>query len=89
MIDGSKVKDLRLAKRLSQSELAGVAGISQTQLSRIEKGQGDTTTGILVAIAGALGLKSADELLCGANPPSPRKVARCSQARESGSAVVA
>ncbi|MDO4561418.1 MAG: helix-turn-helix transcriptional regulator [bacterium] len=87
MIDGTKVKDLRLVKRLSQQELASVAGISQTQLSRIEKGRGDTTTGILVAIAGALGLDSADELLCGANPPIPRKVAR---SRESGvvSAVV-
>ncbi len=81
MIDSTKVRDLRLKKRLSQSELAGVAGISQTQLSRIEKGQGDTTTDVLVAIAGALGLDSADALLCkdfiieDANPPLPRKVA--------------
>lgn len=93
MIDSTKVRDLRLKKRLSQSELAGVAGISQTQLSRIEKGQGDTTTDVLVAIAGALGLDSADALLCKdfivedparpANPPLPRKVA----ARPRGSGV--
>lgn len=86
MIDGTKVKDLRLAKRLSQSELASAAGISQTQLSRIEKGQGDTTTGILVAIAGALELKSVDELLCEATPFLPRKVAKM---RESGMVAVA
>lgn len=85
MIDGTKVRELRLAKRLSQSELASAAGISQTQLSRIEKGQGDTTTGILVAIAGALELKGADELLCEANPFLPRKVAKM---RESGMAAV-
>ncbi|WP_281679805.1 helix-turn-helix domain-containing protein [Synergistes jonesii] len=89
MIDSTKVRDLRLKKRLSQSELAGVAGISQTQLSRIEKGQGDTTTDVLVAIAGALGLDSADALLCkdfiieDANPPLSRKVA----ARPRGSGV--
>ena len=83
MINGAKVKELRLAKRLSQAELASASGISQTQLSRIETGQGDTTTGILLSISGALGLSSAEELL--ANPPVSRKVAaKVKELRKSG-----
>ena len=44
VINGEKVRTHRLERGLSQAELAKTIGISQTQLSRIEKGQGDTTT---------------------------------------------
>ena len=83
MINGAKVKELRLAKRLSQAELASASGISQTQLSRIETGQGDTTTGSLLSISGALGLCSAEGVL--ENPLVSRKVAaKVKELRKSG-----
>lgn len=54
MIDVKKLKQLRIEKRRSQFELAEMAGISQTQISKIELGLSDTTTDVLVAIAKAL-----------------------------------
>lgn len=84
MINGEKVKTHRLARGLSQAELAKAIGISQTQLSRIEKGQGDTTTEILVCIKNALELNDVKELLEEINPQIPRKVARKRVPRGSG-----
>lgn len=84
VINGEKVRTHRLERGLSQAELAKTIGISQTQLSRIEKGQGDTTTEILVCIKNALGLHDVKELLEEANPQIPRKVARKRVPRGSG-----
>ena len=73
MIDAEKLKELRKAKRMSQQLVADLAGISQTQISRIEQGQGDTTTEILVRLAEAVGVKPA--ALLAENPQRPRAVA--------------
>ena len=71
MIDGKKIKKIRTGLNLSQSAVAEKADISQTQLSRIESGLGDTTTGVASAVARALGV-DLSEILVSENPTKPR-----------------
>ena len=71
MIDGKKIKKIRTGLNLSQSAVAEKADISQTQLSRIESGLGDTTTGVASAVARALGV-GLSEILVSENPTKPR-----------------
>ena len=40
---GNFIREMRLAKKISMEKLANDAGISYVQLSRIEKGQINTT----------------------------------------------
>lgn len=48
---GSKLKKLRLARGLTQSELAEVCSINQTQVTRYEKGLNKPTARILYKLA--------------------------------------
>jgi transcriptional regulator with XRE-family HTH domain len=52
---GLRIKQLREAKRISQADLARLAGTSPTTLSSIELGKTDTSVGMLQEIAKALG----------------------------------
>jgi XRE family transcriptional regulator, regulator of sulfur utilization len=50
---------LRAARRLSQEKLALAAGISQAQVSAIERGKGNPTIASLQRIADVLGVEMA------------------------------
>lgn len=71
MIDGKKIKKIRVELNLSQSAVAERADISQTQLSKMELGQCDATTGVASAVARALGVELS-EILIPENPTKPR-----------------
>lgn len=53
---GNRVKDLRLARGLSQEELAFRAGIHRTYLGGIERGERNPALKNIAAIARALGV---------------------------------
>lgn len=58
---GYKIKEIRLAKKLSQEELCKAAGVSRQTLSDLESGRiVNTTTGTLTKIAEALNCKVTD-----------------------------
>lgn len=48
---------LRREKKLSQTELAKLSGVPQSEISRIERGYGNPTTSTLSALAKPLGAK--------------------------------
>jgi XRE family transcriptional regulator, regulator of sulfur utilization len=52
---GLQFHDARIAEGLTQQELAGRAGVSQADISRIERGAGNPTTATLQRLATALG----------------------------------
>jgi transcriptional regulator with XRE-family HTH domain len=57
---GTGLKEQRMVSRISQRELAGRVGISQTELSRLERGQGaGTGLDVWAACAVAMGLQLA------------------------------
>lgn len=60
---GANIRAARLAKNITQEELAEVVGISVTHMSHIETAASTPSLQIFVAIVNALGC-SADELLC-------------------------
>lgn len=50
-----QLKELRLQKKLSQQQLADIAGIDKSQISKIEKGNRNLTIETIVRIVKALG----------------------------------
>lgn len=61
---GGRVKNFRLAKKLTQSELAGLARVRRALISEIERGLANPTLDSIVCIAAALRVEPA-ELLAG------------------------
>ena len=53
---GKTLKQVRAAKRLTQTELATKAGVSRAYVFRLEAGGADPTLGILQKLAKALGV---------------------------------
>lgn len=53
-------KSLRRARGLSQTELADMAGVEQSTISRIERAHESVTFGKMKAVAAALGVTVAD-----------------------------
>lgn len=53
-VNGHYIRHLRLQKRMTQQKLAQVAGLSVTQISRIEKGHHTARFSTVEAIAEAL-----------------------------------
>ena len=51
-----RVKSLRIKNKLSQEELAGLAGIHQSTVSKIERGNRKVDAEEIIKIAGALGV---------------------------------
>jgi transcriptional regulator with XRE-family HTH domain len=51
---GRRVRNLRQARRLSQEELAELAGVHRTYLSSLERGQRNVGLDNILAIAAAL-----------------------------------
>ena len=71
---GKRLKTLRLAKDLSQGQVAEFAGVSQSTLSDIENGKiAPKTLGVLVALAGYHQV-SLDYLVGLTDDPTPRAV---------------
>ena len=60
---GSRIRTVRLEKKLTQEQLAEAAGVGVTHISHIETGNSIPSLQVLVDIINALGC-SADELLC-------------------------
>jgi transcriptional regulator with XRE-family HTH domain len=58
----ANVRRLRIARRLSLSELARATGIGKATLSAIENGRANPTVGTLAAVAGALRVPVAELL---------------------------
>ena len=83
MIDGKKIKKIRTGLNLSQSAVAEKADISQTQLSKMELGQCDATTGVAAAVARALGV-GLSEILVSENPTMPRPKKQPAPGRKKG-----
>lgn len=57
---GTQLKHVRLAKNMSQDELAEKANISESQVSRIERGVVSPSLSQLVSISKALKVKLKD-----------------------------
>ena len=58
---GFKVKEVRLAKNISQDELSKASGVSRQTISDLERGEVvNTTTATLSKLAEALGCKVGD-----------------------------
>ena len=60
---GSRIRNVRLQRGLSQEQLAEAAGIGTAHISHIETGNSTPSLRAMVNIINALGC-SADELLC-------------------------
>jgi len=81
------VREAREAKGLTQSQLAGFAGLSEIYLSELERGSRSASLNVLLLIANVLGIK-VSELVCQIEdtlengPPVPsRKQGRPRKAR--------
>ncbi|MDB5223921.1 MAG: putative transcriptional regulator with C-terminal domain [Chitinophagaceae bacterium] len=57
---GKRLKEVRLAKSVSQEELAGRTGFELSQIGRIERGTVNTSLSHVAAIAKALKVKPAE-----------------------------
>lgn len=54
---GAHLETIRRSKKLSQVQLARIAGLQQAEISRIEKGQANVTVSKLLKLASALDRK--------------------------------
>jgi transcriptional regulator with XRE-family HTH domain len=70
---GLAVRKVRQAIGLTQAEFAATAGLSRTQLVRIERGQGEPNGGSYSRIVGALGFAGGYELLAAAGDTDAAK----------------
>lgn len=57
-----RIRDLRIEKRLNQTQVAKILGMSQTGYSKYETGENDVPTSILIKLADFYGT-SVDYLL--------------------------
>lgn len=57
---GERIKELRVHAGFTQNRLAEWAGVSQTHLRRVERGEADITIGHLRLICDALGITLKD-----------------------------
>jgi len=76
---GSRIRDFRLRRRLSQSQLAKRIGLTQQQVQKYEKGAVRISAARLMRIAGAMNV-SADSLF--GQPKSARPKKHSNELRE-------
>lgn len=57
---GEKIRQVRLSKAISQVELSKRAGVSQSTITQLERGQKDPTFETLERLSSALNIKSAE-----------------------------
>lgn len=65
-----RIRDLRIDRDLSQTELANILGMSQTGYSKYETGENDVPTAILIRLS-QFYHTSVDYLLGLTNDPAP------------------
>src|SRR3954469_24313391 len=76
------LRRLRVAARVSLSELSRATGVGKATLSAIENGRGNPTVETLAALAAALGVPLVDLLAVAA--PAPVAVVRAGQGEPGG-----
>lgn len=59
---GEKLREMRLARKMTQMELSGLSGIKQATISAIENGHNEPTTPTLKMLAAAMGCEISDLL---------------------------
>ena len=93
---GHRLTQIRLARDISQAELAARAGVSKRSLERLEGGFGGLRLNVFFSVCGALGLLQGFEMLLPEQQLSPqdllvrrkiRKRARCRRANANGKGV--
>lgn len=78
---GARVKQIRKARRLTQEQLAELAGLSDKFVGQVERGQSNPTLTTLAALGDALGVGLVD--LLGVDTDRPRLTPRqASQVRD-------
>lgn len=73
---GRRVAALRIARNLTQAELAAKAGLSKRVVERLETDSGRPTLESFVQICGALALQGGFEALLPEQSPSPADIFR-------------
>lgn len=68
--DMNKIREIRELRKMSQAKLARLAGTSQPQIDRLEKGLRKLDTVWMDRLAGALGVTAADLLANGSEKPA-------------------
>jgi transcriptional regulator with XRE-family HTH domain len=81
------IKALRLARGLSQQQIARAAGVPRATWTHLESGAGNPTLAVLVKIAGALQVRL-DELLAAPSPPARHIAAAELPVRQRGEVTV-
>jgi len=71
---GARLRQLRLARKLTQEQLAERAGLSGKFLGELERGRGNPTLTTLAALSDALGVRLVD--LLGVETDRPRLSSR-------------
>jgi DNA-binding XRE family transcriptional regulator len=71
---GHRLAQIRLARNLSQAELAARAGVSKRSLERLEKGSGSLRLDLFFSVCGALGLIAGFEALLPEQHMSPQDI---------------
>jgi transcriptional regulator with XRE-family HTH domain len=66
---GRRLRELRLARGLSQEELAFRSGLDRTYVSQAEQGRRNTTLLTMQKLAGALGIQLTELLAPPTSPP--------------------
>lgn len=69
---GTRIRELRLERELTQDDLATHCGLFRTYMSRIETGNANPTLTMICALADALGVTVA-ELFPLSTPPTPAR----------------
>ena len=80
-IFGTRVRELRTARGLTQEDLAEKSGFFRTYLSRIETGEANPTLTVMYALAGSLQVDITDLLSDGPIPAVPVKKTRLARGR--------
>ena len=57
---GARLRELRIARGLTQAQAAEAAGVHAVQIARLEAGTANTTVATLVALATAYGVRMRD-----------------------------
>lgn len=73
LVAGRNIRWLRQQQRLTQAALADAAGIGQTYVGQLERGQKNATLDVLSALASALGVSVAALLQPGARARPSRR----------------
>lgn len=69
---GRNLRRLRLARKLTQEDLAGEAGLAMRHIGRIERGTSSPTAAMLGRLAEAMGVQPGDFFVVDEAPQTPQ-----------------